>query len=300
VILWDCLALAMKLELEQKFGPGGIRWKGLQRGLVFQERDCVSMIGSAFAARVHRYSSVIWKQGLVGFCGSPRLFSLSVEFVGCAVRIAVIEFPGSVRGRRRESPACLPRRELGRNISPPSTARSPNNEPPRESSVEFKRPGPSPWRYAQDWAQACGGFAPTVCLCRRTRPNTTPPEPAGLCVVCLGPWRWVALAATARHSRSRTCHGAAARDSLSRRGGTGQPGASGLRAPDRGVEGAWRCGGARAMICAPTCNALLRLAQATIRKPAHLLSALVDKTQLRRLLCRSMGSCGDWAMAGSW
>ncbi len=22
----------------------------------------------------------------------------------------------------------------------------------RETSVEFKRPGPSPWRYAQDWA----------------------------------------------------------------------------------------------------------------------------------------------------
>ena len=59
------------------------------------------------------------------------------------------------------------------------------HESARESSVEFKRPGPSPWRYAQDWAQRAVD-RPDGAPLPPYQAEYDPPEPAAFVSFGLG------------------------------------------------------------------------------------------------------------------
>lgn len=116
------------------------------RGVAF------SMIGANFSARVHRYPSIFGDMGSSIFpddlagavCAMNAtrsrdiLESLNpgVHFqVGDVNRLPLFPIEGS--------DAIFARIEAAFDV----------HEAHREPSVEFKRPGPSPWRYAQEWAQ---------------------------------------------------------------------------------------------------------------------------------------------------
>lgn len=119
---------------------------GTSRGVAF------SMIGANFSARVHRYPSVFGDKGSSIFpddlanavcamnsrVGRGILESLnpSISFqVGDVNRLPLFPIDGAE--------AIFARVESAFGV----------HEAHREPSVEFKRPGPSPWRYAQEWAQ---------------------------------------------------------------------------------------------------------------------------------------------------
>ena len=184
VILWDCLALAMKLELEQKFGPGGIRWKVCNEAWYFKRGIAFSMIGSAFAARVHRYSSVIGNKGSSVFADRHDysvclLNSSDARFVLQSLNPGIGFEVGDVN-RLPVFPVANSD-EIFATIDRAFT----EHESARESSVEFKRPGPSPWRYAQDWAQRAVDRPDGVSL-PPYQAEYDPPEPAAFVSFALG------------------------------------------------------------------------------------------------------------------
>ena len=119
----------------------------------FKAGIAFSMIGSTFTARAHRYKSVFGSMGSSLFPDSisKTLCSLNsrtahevmlslnpgVHFeVGDVNRLPVLEV------------------ESADSIFRTMEVAFSRAESHREPSVEFKHPGPSPWRHAQDWAQA--------------------------------------------------------------------------------------------------------------------------------------------------
>ena len=117
------------------------------RGVAF------TTLGSQFGGRVYRHASVfeamgrtIFDDDLAGICcllnsdtaaQIVRSLNPTVHFtVGDVNRVPLIAFEfASTIFAMIESAFCV-------------------HEAHREPSVEFRRPGPSPWRYAQEWAQA--------------------------------------------------------------------------------------------------------------------------------------------------
>jgi hypothetical protein len=137
---------------QQVFGTisGGVAIRGPH--LYFRRGVAFSMIGANFSARVHRYPSIFGNMGSSVFpedlagavcaMNSTRareiLSSLNpgVHFeVGDVNRLPL--FPIA------DAPAIFARVEAAFG----------EHEAHREPSVEFRRPGPSPWRHAQEWAQ---------------------------------------------------------------------------------------------------------------------------------------------------
>jgi hypothetical protein len=109
-------------------------------------------IGNRFQARAHRYSSVFGRMGSSVFpdniaetlclMNSSQVASVlealnpTIHFVvGDVNRLPCIQVSGAD--------------EIFNRID----AAMSEHESRREASIEFKFPGPSPWRYAQDWAQ---------------------------------------------------------------------------------------------------------------------------------------------------
>ncbi len=118
----------------------------------FRPGIAFSMIGSSFTARAHRYRSVFGNMGSSVFpediAGTLCLMNSSaaryvleslnpgVHFeVGDVNRLPLFPIEGAEQIVARLEEAFT------------------QHEQARETSVEFRRPGPSPWGYAQQWAQ---------------------------------------------------------------------------------------------------------------------------------------------------
>jgi len=118
------------------------------RGVAF------SMIGGGFAARVHRYRSVFGHMGASVFPGESALAETVCHMnSGKARQILAALNPGLhfLTGDVNRLPL-LPVDGADAIFARVEAAFT-EHEQARETSVEFHRPGPSPWRYAQDWAQ---------------------------------------------------------------------------------------------------------------------------------------------------
>jgi hypothetical protein len=121
-------------------------------GYYFQLGVAFSMIGNAFAARVHRIPSVIGHMGssVFGLNLAPTVCNMNrvlVRNVLAALNPGVHFEVGDVN--RLPIFPVANSEEIFDTIERAFT----EHESHREPSVEFKRPGQSPWRYAQDWAQ---------------------------------------------------------------------------------------------------------------------------------------------------
>ncbi len=150
-IRWRFDGMEVKLKSEAQYGSVSRQIRNTEfyfrRGLAF------SAIGNVFSVRAHRYPGVFSNVGL-------SLFPVDVPQVLAALsstrttRIVADIAPGirfDVGDVNR-----LPLFPVGDADEIFATIESAFtiHESHREPSVEFKHPGPSPWRHAQDWAQA--------------------------------------------------------------------------------------------------------------------------------------------------
>ena len=150
VIAWGALGLALKTSVDHHFG--NIAWKVSNERFYFEAGVAFAKIGSKFSGRLHRYRSVIDSAGSSIYPRDPAaavcllnasasrhvLASLNptVNFqVGDVNRLAMLATQGSAQIAHVVEEAVS------------------KDEAVREPSVEFKRPGPSPWQHAQKWAQ---------------------------------------------------------------------------------------------------------------------------------------------------
>ncbi len=140
------------LEIRSYFVEGKQASRTQNQDYYFVRGIAFSMIGSSFSARVHRAT------GIFGGKGSS-LFPEDIKGAVCAMNSAVSRYilqslnpsisfqVGDVNRLPlldiKDSGCIFDTLELAFNV----------HESTRESSLEFKHPGPSPWRHAQEWAQ---------------------------------------------------------------------------------------------------------------------------------------------------
>jgi hypothetical protein len=144
-------------------------------------------IGAAFSARIHRVPSIFGNMGSSVF---PPLFLQRVSAL-CAMNSSIargilqslnpgMHFEVSDVNRLPIFPVANSD-EIFAIIDRAFT----EHEAARESSVEFKRTGPSPWRYAQDWAQ-CAVDRPDSTPLPPYQVDYDPPEPAAFVSFAVG------------------------------------------------------------------------------------------------------------------
>ncbi|WP_437737383.1 BREX-6 system adenine-specific DNA-methyltransferase PglX [Sorangium sp. So ce1335] len=152
IIRWSPHGLQAKTNVINRFGDGGLRWKICNENAYFTPGTAFSAIGANFRARAHRYSSIIdmMGQSVYGISSTAttcllnsRIAKTVLESLNPSVHFQVADvhrLPVFPIANTDEIFATTERAFI-------------EHEFHREPSVEFRRPGPSPWRYAQDWAQ---------------------------------------------------------------------------------------------------------------------------------------------------
>jgi len=152
LVRWDGASLELSNSVVHHYGEAGLHWKLSNSDVYFVQGVAFSMIGASVTSRYHRYPSVIGDKGSSTYSEEPAkalcsmntinsrevLVSLNptVSFqVGDILRLPFLDVHGADK--------------IIEIIDGAFT----QHESHREPSVEFKQPGPSPWRYAQDWAQ---------------------------------------------------------------------------------------------------------------------------------------------------
>jgi hypothetical protein len=174
VVLWRQNGLEVKLYNDLRYGSFSRNIKNadyyFRRGVAF------SMIGNTFQARVHRFASII------GHMGSSA-FAADVAPVLCLMNSAKARFvldslnPGVHYEVGDVNRLPVARIDSAQKILSTLEDAFGVGEAGREPSVEFCRPGSSPWRYAQDWAQLAVDRPESATLAEYV-PRTVGPEPA--------------------------------------------------------------------------------------------------------------------------
>jgi hypothetical protein len=185
VVRWANHGVELKVLHEHNHGSFSKRVQSQDkyfiRGVAF------AMIGSAFAARAHRFPSVFGNKGSSVF---PPQFSEASSLV-CLMNSAGTRFvlqslnPGI--GFEVGDVNRLPVFPVAKSdeIFAIVVRAFTEHEAARESSVEFKRPGPSPWHYAQAWAQRAVDRSDGAPL-PLYEPKYEPPEPAAFVSFAIG------------------------------------------------------------------------------------------------------------------
>lgn len=142
----------------------------------FRKGIAITTAGSKAGARMHRYPGIFGDKG-------RSLFPDDVEAVLCLINSSAsrrdlsdfnptIDFTVGDINR-----LCI--RQIGGSseIVKVLDDAFQNSEAHREGSVEFKFPGPSPWRYAQDWAQQAVDRPEESVLLSTSKNSTPSPQP---------------------------------------------------------------------------------------------------------------------------
>ncbi len=150
MIRWRNDGLEVKIKSESQYGSVSKQIRN--EDLYFRRGVAFSAIGALFQARVHRFPSVFSNAGLSLY---PDDLSAACAFLNTTVSRRIVQdlAPGlrfDVGDVNRipwfdvdASDAILARLDGAFTT----------HESHREPSVEFRSPGPSPWRHAQEWAQ---------------------------------------------------------------------------------------------------------------------------------------------------
>jgi hypothetical protein len=150
LIKWRLNGGEVKLKSEHQYGTVSKQVRNTE--FYFKIGLAFSAIGNEFAVRAHRFPSVFSNAGLSLFPADP-VSALASLLSARTTRTASDLAPG-IRfdvGDVNRLPlfAVANADEIHARVESAFTI----HESHREPSVEFKRPGPSPWRHAQDWAQ---------------------------------------------------------------------------------------------------------------------------------------------------
>jgi len=174
VVTWFRNGLEIKLTLDEAYGmpPQAERWY-FRGGVAF------APIGSHFTARLHRYRSIFSTSGTSLFPTDP---SAVVCALNATVSRAVLEAlnPGThfeVRDVNRVP--CLPVASAGEIVRRLERAFD-EHEAARETSVEFRAPGPTRWAATQAWAQRAVDREADAPLPDSSPESDGPPPAAGV------------------------------------------------------------------------------------------------------------------------
>jgi hypothetical protein len=151
VVQWAQFGLEMKVDQEVKYGSSSRRIQSQDK--YFVPGIAFTMLGERFRARMHRYRSIFGDKGSSVF---PEALDEAVCAMNRTLAASFIEDLTSTLSFTVGDVAQLPIASVGnsRSILEVIDGAFSLHEYHREPSVDFRRPGPSPWRYAQDWAQA--------------------------------------------------------------------------------------------------------------------------------------------------
>ncbi len=149
-VKWERGGLEVRLCLDRKYGMGP-----QCETMYFRPGVAFSPIGSAFSARAHRYRSIFSTTGTSVFPGLedvPRVLCLLNSTFARQFLEAInpsIHFEVGDVNRVAVRP-----QDQAKGVIEDVECAFTEHESHREPSVEFQSPGPSPWRHAQEWAQA--------------------------------------------------------------------------------------------------------------------------------------------------
>jgi hypothetical protein len=153
MLLW--LANGLEVKVCNEHGYGSFSRNIKNERYYFTCGVAFSMIGSSCRARVHRFRSVIGHMGSSAFPGPAFSQAALVSLINSSLAGQIVtslnpgvHFEVGDICRLPVFPVANAE-QIFATIEQAFT----EHESHREPSVEFKKPGPSPWRYAQDWAQ---------------------------------------------------------------------------------------------------------------------------------------------------
>lgn len=128
----------------------GVRLQNLR--LYFRRGIAFTKIGSTFECRAHRYLSIFGDAGQSVFpINIPEALVLMNSKLAESTLKSLNPTPNFTPGDINRLPIVAV--DHSSDVYATLTNAFAQNEYGREPSVEFKHPGPSPWRYAQEWAQ---------------------------------------------------------------------------------------------------------------------------------------------------
>jgi hypothetical protein len=144
IINWFGAGIEIGTFARSRYGRGASFY--FRPGLAFTET------GHTFAARLHRFRSVIGDKGMSAY---PTDLANALCLLNSTATRELLESLAPGIDFQLEDVKRVPYREIkeARRIQEQLDAAFTSHESTRESSVEFKRPGASPWTYAQAWAQ---------------------------------------------------------------------------------------------------------------------------------------------------
>ncbi len=144
VVNWRGAGLEIATYQKSRFGRGATNY--FERGIAFV------MIGGGFSARAHRARSIF---GHMGGSAFPKDYDVALCSMNSARARATAAALNPTLHFLVGDVNRLPLHSIegASAIVATLSATFTEHESARESSVEFKRPGASPWRYACDWAQ---------------------------------------------------------------------------------------------------------------------------------------------------
>jgi hypothetical protein len=150
VVLWKSRGLQVRIKSEHQYGSESKQVRN--QDLYFLPGVAFSMIGSNFAARKHRFPSVIGAKG-------SSLYPKDVSSAACSLNssksvLTICDLNQGTDfqvGDVNRLPAFTDTRsdEIFRVLDESFSL----GEARREPSLEYICPGPSPWRQTQEWAQ---------------------------------------------------------------------------------------------------------------------------------------------------
>ena len=152
VCRWIANGLEVKEKCVSQYGTASKQIRN--EDAYFRSGVAFAMIGATFSGRAHRFPSVIGNMGSsvypppTSIPGTLALMNREIaRFVLSSLNPGVHFEVGDVNRL-----PIFPVEGASEVFTTLDRAFS-DHESHREASVEFKLPGPSPWRYAQDWAQ---------------------------------------------------------------------------------------------------------------------------------------------------
>jgi hypothetical protein len=147
---WTKHGLELKVSVDYNFG--NVAWKIPNESYYFGEGVAFAKIGADFSGRAHRYRSIIDSAGSSVY--PPEIATMLCVLNSATSRFILQSLNPTVNfqvGDVNRLPI-FPIASADKIFASVERAFD-EHESHREPSVEFRRPGPSPWRHAQAWAQ---------------------------------------------------------------------------------------------------------------------------------------------------
>lgn len=151
VIRWLCKSLELRTLHEARYGSHTKRMPSEELYLS-AEGVAFSTIGNAFSARVYTYKSVFDAAGCTVFASDVRYMCCLMNSLFARNIVSGLNPSMSFTNGDIERIPLRPMPDADAVFSVIREAFR-SHEHRREPSVEFRHPGASPWRYAQEWAQ---------------------------------------------------------------------------------------------------------------------------------------------------